>query len=458
VAGGCFVAVPGFRQDARRFVPEAVLRGASMIVTEGDAAGTDVCQVLVPSARVALARLADLAYGHPSAGLTVVGITGTNGKTTTSYLAESLLREAGPTGVIGTIQYVVRGEARDAGQTTPEALELQALLAEMRDGGVRGVAMEVSSHALALSRVDGIDFDVAVFTNLTQDHLDFHGTLEEYRRAKRRLFELLGRSPKPRRAAVINGDDPAGESMVAGLDVPVLRIGLSAAASVRAVEYQSALDGIRMDVTTPHGPLRLTSPLIGQHNVMNLLAAIGIGLALGMTPDVISAALARVGTVPGRFEQVRAGQPFLVVVDYAHTPDALERVLETARKLTARRLAVVFGCGGDRDRTKRPIMGEIAGRAADQVWVTSDNPRSEPPSSIIDEILAGVRRAGMPASAYVAQADREAAIRDAIEWARAGDTVVIAGKGHETYQIVAGEVRPFDDRAMARRVLMGRAP
>jgi UDP-N-acetylmuramoyl-L-alanyl-D-glutamate--2,6-diaminopimelate ligase len=315
------------------------------------------------------------------------------------------------------------------------------------------VAMEVSSHALAQARADALAFDVAVFTNLTQDHLDFHGTFEEYRRAKRRLFELLSRSPKPRRTAVVSADDPAGAAMVDALDVAVITFGLGASAQVRALEHTSSLDGIRMTVATPAGRLALTSPLIGEHNVMNLLGAIGVGLALGLTLDATAAALAQVGAVPGRFEQVKAGQPFLVVVDYAHTPDALERVLTTARKLTPGRLGVVFGCGGDRDRTKRPIMGGIAARLSDVAWVTSDNPRSEPPGAIIDEIVVGIRETGAPAERYVREPDRRTAIRAALAWARRGDTVVIAGKGHETYQIVGPEVLPFDDRAVAREVL-----
>jgi UDP-N-acetylmuramoyl-L-alanyl-D-glutamate--2,6-diaminopimelate ligase len=458
--GSCFVAMPGLRQDARRFVPEAVRRGATLIVTEGEPLpGVAIAQVLVPSARESLARLADTFYGRPSRELVLVGITGTNGKTTTSYLVEALLRARGfTTGVIGTVQYVLGTERRPAGQTTPGALELESMLALMRDRGIRGVALEVSSHALALSRVDGLAFDVTVFTNLTQDHLDFHSTLAEYRRAKRRLFELLARSPKPRRTAVINADDPSGGAMVEGLDLSVLTFGLREGASVRAVEYASSVDGLRMTADTPAGRLALTSPLIGEHNVMNLLGAIATGLALGLEPATIRRALASVGAVPGRFEQVRAGQPFLVVVDYAHTPDALERVLTTARKLTLRRLGVVFGCGGDRDRGKRPIMGGIAARLADRVWVTSDNPRSERPEAIIEEIIVGAREAGADPGRYVVEPDRARAIHAALHWAEPGDTVVIAGKGHETSQIVGSDVLPFDDREVARRILLERSP
>ena len=457
--GDCFVAVPGFKRDARGFVPDAVARGARLVVTEGaPLADLPVAQVLVPSARRALARLADTYHGHPSAGLTLVGITGTNGKTTTSYLVDALLRARGlATGIIGTIQYVLGGEVRPAHQTTPEALEIQGMLAEMRDRGIGGVAMEVSSHALALSRVDGVEFDVAIFTNLTQDHLDFHGTLDEYRLAKRRLFELLAASPKRGRTAVVNADDPAGATMVKGLDVPVLSFGLGADARVRAVTHTSDLDGIHMTVDTPRGRLTLRSPLIGEHNVMNLLGAVGAGLALGLAPDVIASALGAVGTVPGRFEQVRAGQPFLVVVDYAHTPDALARVLATARKITRGRLGVVFGCGGDRDRGKRPIMGELAARLADHAWVTSDNPRSERPQAIIDEIMVGVARVDGARGRSATEPDRARAIRAALSWAAAGDTVVIAGKGHETYQIVGTDALDFDDRAVAREILGGKA-
>jgi len=451
--GDCFVAVPGFRQDARRFTEEAVARGAALLVTEGERLDVSVPQVLVPSARRALAGLAAMYHGHPSRQLTLVGITGTNGKTTTSYLVEALLRARGPTGVIGTVQYVLGDERRPAGQTTPEALELQGMLAEMLARGVRGVAMEVSSHALVLDRASDLAFDVGVFTNLTQDHLDFHGTFEAYAAAKRRLFELLAASPKPRRVAVLNADDPAAAGMVRGLDLSVLRFGLGEGADVRAIEHRSSLAGIGMAVATPRGRVDIVSPLIGEHNVENLLGAVAVGLALGLEPPAVAAALARVAAVPGRFEQVRAGQPFLVVVDYAHTPDALERVLATARKLTPGRLAVVFGCGGDRDRGKRPLMGAIAARLSDRLWITSDNPRSERPEAIVEQIAEGVRGVGIPPDRCAALVDRRAAIRAALRWARAGDTVLIAGKGHETYQIIGSDVLPFDDREVARRVL-----
>ena len=461
--GNLFVAVPGLRQDGRRYIGDALDRGATAVVLEGADVLADrpIGRIVVPSSREALARAADAYFGHPSGRLVVVGITGTNGKTTTSLLVDALLAAGGrTTGLIGTIQYRIGAETRTAGQTTPEAVELQSLLAEMVESGVSGVAMEVSSHALALSRVDGVQFDVAVFTNLTQDHLDFHLTFESYGAAKARLFALLAAGAKRRRTAVINTDDAAGGSMVAGLDVAVITFGLAGGPDVTPQRFVSGIEGIRMDVHTPRGAVPIESPLVGEHNVMNLLAAVAVGLALHMDPHEIGQALGRVTAVPGRFERVEAGQPFLVVVDYAHTPDALERVLTTARKLVGAGggLGVVFGCGGDRDRGKRPLMGEISVRLADRVWVTSDNPRSESPEAIIAEIVAGIPPAGPGAGRHATIPDRKAAIRDALDWAGAGDVVVIAGKGHETYQIIGSEVLAFDDRDVARAVLAGRHP
>ncbi len=459
--GNLFVAVPGVRQDGRQYVGEALQRGAAAVVLEGAdvLAGSATGRIVVPSSREALARLADAYFGSPSRALTVVGITGTNGKTTTSLLVDALLRRAGrTTGVIGTIQYRVGLETRPAGQTTPEAVELQSLLAEMVERGVTAVVMEVSSHALALHRVDGVEFDVAVFTNLTQDHLDFHLTFDSYRAAKARLFSLLAAGGKRRRTAVINADDPTGRCMVAGLGLATLTFGLGGGAHVTPRRFVSGIDGIRMVVETPRGVVEIGSPLVGEHNVMNLLSAVAVGLAFDIDLEAVAGALASVSSVPGRFERVEAGQPFLVVVDYAHTPDALERVLTTARRLVppGARLTVVFGCGGDRDRGKRPLMGGIAARLADRVWVTSDNPRSEVPEAIIAEIVAGIPPVGAGLDRHVTIPDRKAAIRSALEWARAGDVVVIAGKGHETYQIIGSEAFPFDDREVARAVLAER--
>ena len=459
--GDVFVAVPGLKQDGRHYVEQALARGAAAVVVEGPDLfeGSAIGRVLVGSSREALARLADAYFGHPSGALTVVGITGTNGKTTTSYLVDALLSARGQrAGLIGTVQYRVGSEVIGAGQTTPEAVELQSYLRRMVDEGLTAVAMEVSSHALALSRVDGIDFDIAVFTNLTQDHLDFHETMDAYREAKRRLFVLLATGRKPGRSAVVNADDPSGLAMVTDLPLHTLTYGIRGRADVRPTRWSSGAEGIRMNVRTPAGHLDIASALVGEHNVMNLLAAVGVGVALGMAPEAIGRALGTVVSVPGRFERVEAGQPFLVVVDYAHTPDALERTLETARKLVARagRLAVVFGCGGDRDRGKRPLMGAIAERLCDRVWITSDNPRSERPEAIIAEVVAGIP-GGLMAERHEALPDRKVAIQRAVQWARADDVIVIAGKGHETYQIIGSEVLPFDDRAQALAALAGRA-
>jgi UDP-N-acetylmuramoyl-L-alanyl-D-glutamate--2,6-diaminopimelate ligase len=455
--GDLFVAIPGLRQDGRRFIEDALTRGATAVVFEGDdlLEGRAAGRVRVPSSRAALARLADAYFAHPSGALTVIGITGTNGKTTTAFLVEALLRSRGGlTGLIGTVEYRIGAERLPAGQTTPEAPELQSLMRRMLDAGVTAVSMEVSSHALALSRIDGTEFDVAVFTNLTQDHLDFHVTMDAYREAKRRLFALVAAGSKLHRTAVVNADDPAGLAMVAGLPLPTLTYGLRGRADVRPARWVSGAEGIRMSVRTPAGHVEIASPLVGEHNVMNLLAAVGVGVTLGMAPAAIALALSSVASVPGRFERVEAGQPFLVVVDYAHTPDALERTLETARKLVGPggRLAVVFGCGGDRDRGKRPLMGGIAARLSDRVWITSDNPRTERPEAIIADIVAGIP--GGPAlDRHEIISDRKTAIRSALAWARPGDVLVIAGKGHETYQIVGTDVLSFDDRIQVRDAL-----
>jgi UDP-N-acetylmuramoyl-L-alanyl-D-glutamate--2,6-diaminopimelate ligase len=454
-AGSCFVAVRGLRVDGRCFIPQAVDRGAVAIVAEppDPLPGRDIGRILVPDTRSALPRLADAYFGHPSWALTLVGVTGTSGKTTTAYLVEALLRTQGlETGLIGTIEYVIRGHARAAHQTTPDALELQGLLAEMVTSGVGGVAMEVSSHALELRRADGIAFDVALFTNLSQDHLDFHGTMEAYARAKARLFfELLPAGAKPGATAVLNGDDPIGAAWARELPGRVLTFGLGEGHAVRARRYESSLDGIVLEADTPVGPVRLISPLIADYNAMNLVGAVATGVALGLEPNAIARALAAVRPVPGRFERIDAGQEALVIVDYSHKPDALRRALEAARRLTPGRVGVVFGAGGDRDRGKRPIMGRVAAELANRVWITSDNPRSEDPAAIIEEIARGM--VPPPPEGYTKHPDRREAIREALVWGRAGDTVVIAGKGHETYQIIAGQSFPFDDRLVARQIL-----
>jgi len=409
--------------------------------------------VLTQDSRRALAHVATRFYDFPSRELLLIGITGTNGKTTVSYLCEAVLQAAGhTTGVIGTIDYRCGGIRKEATRTTPEASDLQALLRWMRDQGADGVVIEVSSHSLALSRVEGCAFDVAIFTNLTQDHLDFHGTMDQYFEAKARLFPMV----KARKGtAVINLDDPAGKRLRDLTKTAVLTYGLSREADLSAEAATYGLEGIHARISTPWGGGEIRSPLLGRHNLYNLLAATGAGLALNLPLERILEGLASLQRVPGRLERVECGQPFTVVVDYAHTPDALERVLRTVRDLAAGRLIVLFGCGGDRDRGKRPLMGVAAARLADQLFLTSDNPRSEAPEAILEEIATGVRRVPGAMTRVTVLVDRREAIEAALQKAQPGDFVLLAGKGHETIQIIGERKVPFDDREVARAVLKG---
>ena len=443
--GELFVAIPGLKQDGRRFIGDALGRGAAAVVFDGPdvLAGSETGRVLVPSARQALARLADAYFGHPSRALTVIGITGTNGKTTTSILVDALLRtRGGPTGLIGTIEYRIGEERLTASQTTPEALELQSLLARMVEAGVAGVAMEVSSHALDQHRVGGVVFDVAAFTNLSQDHLDYHPSMDDYFGAKAGLF-----TPAYARAAVVNADDPWGRRLLEAPAIPTRSFAVDAEADLRAEDVAVDVGGIAFRV----GETSVRSLLRGRFNVANCLCAIGIAETLGIDLETAARGVAAVPRVPGRVEPVDAGQNFLVVVDYAHTPDSILSVLQAARPLTAGRLIVVFGCGGDRDRAKRPLMGAAATANADLTVITSDNPRSEDPLAIIAAIEAGAREGG---GAFVVEADRTAAIAFAVGEAAGGDTVVIAGKGHEPYQEFADRTVPFDDREVAHAAIL----
>lgn len=441
--GTLFFCVPGFTRDGHDFAPEAVQRGAVALVVQRPL-GLGVPEVVVDDVRAAMAPAAAALHGDPTAALDLVGITGTNGKTTTAYLVRALLEASGRrTGLLGTVQSVVGGIESPAVRTTPEAIDLQATFADMRDAGDTGCVMEVSSHALHLRRADAIHWDVTIFTNLTQDHLDFHPTMEDYFAAKRLLFEA-GREEDA--VAVVNVDDPSGRRLAADLPGAVT-YGLDHPdAALRAEDVRFDLRGSAFRV----GQTEFALPLPGRFNVLNALAAIGAARALGLDDAAIAAALPRAARVPGRFEPVDEGQPFAVLVDYAHTPDSLENVLAAARPLTDGRLISVFGCGGDRDRGKRPQMGEISARLADLTIVTSDNPRSEDPVAIIGEILAGVDdRTGVEAIA-----DRHAAIDAAVRAAGAGDVVVIAGKGHEQGQEFAdGRKVPFDDATVARDAL-----
>src|SRR3954449_7001909 len=439
--GTLFFCVPGFTRDGHDFAPDAIARGASALVVQRPL-GLGVPEVLVSNVRAAMAPAAAALNGDPTATLRAVGITGTNGKTTTAFLVRGLLEAAGrPTGLVGTVNAVVGGEERAMVRTTPEAIDLQRMFAEMRDAGDEAVVMEVSSHALALHRADAIHWAVAIFTNLTQDHLDFHPTMEDYFAAKRRLFEA---GPK---TAVVNVDDPYGRRLAGDLQDAVT-VGIDAAdAQLRATAIESDATGstFTLDGTT------FRSPLPGRFNVLNVLCAIAAVRALDVADDAIADALPRAAKVPGRFEPVDEGQPFAVLVDYAHTPDSLDNVLRAARPLTQNRLIVVFGAGGDRDRAKRPLMGAVACERADVAIVTSDNPRNEAPEAIIGQILEGC------GSAVEVELDRRAAIEKAVDMAGPGDVLVIAGKGHEQGQELAGGRKiPFDDVAVAREALRAR--
>ncbi|MEA2199075.1 MAG: UDP-N-acetylmuramoyl-L-alanyl-D-glutamate--2,6-diaminopimelate ligase [Solirubrobacteraceae bacterium] len=443
--GTLFFCVPGFTRDGHDFADEAVASGAVALVVQRRLE-LEIPQIVVPDVRHAMAVAASRFYGDPTAELSVIGITGTNGKTTTAFLVRALLEAQGrPCGLLGTVKSVIGGVEHEVVRTTPEAIELQRDFRAMVAAGDVACAMEVSSHALELHRAEGIHFAAAIFTNLTQDHLDFHPTMEDYFLAKRRLFTMAPAT------AVVNVDDPYGRRLAAELGDPIT-FSLEGDATYSATDIRTGLRGSRFTVTTPEGPVAIRSPLRGRFNVANVLAALASARAVGVELAVAVEALASAGQVPGRLEPVQEGQGFEVLVDYAHTPDSLENVLGAARELGAGRVHVVFGCGGDRDRGKRPLMGQIAARLADRVIVTSDNPRSEDPVEIIQEILAGA------GDEVPWLADRRAAIAEAIAEADDGDVVVIAGKGHEQGQELAGGHKvPFDDVTVAREVLRARA-
>jgi len=465
--GGVFVAIRGRIADGHDFIDEAWQRGAVAVVTEKPVTGGGVV-VTVPDTRQALADLAATFYGRPSEQLTVIAVTGTNGKTTTTYLVEGILRQAGlPSGVIGTINYRHSGVSHPSPVTTPESLDLQKIMAEMRAAGVSHVVLEASSHAIDLQRIHACWIDVGVFTNLSQDHLDFHGSMAAYWATKKRLFtQLLPSGPKAGRAvAVVNADSVHGREIADLLAVRVIRTGTRPECRVRAERIVCDLQGIRASIAFGEQHVDIRSPLVGRHNVENLLCAAGVGSALGIHPQVIRAGLEAVRCVPGRLERVDSRSGRWVYVDYSHTPDALENALSTLRALTAGRIICVFGCGGDRDRTKRPVMGAIAARLSDLAIVTSDNPRTEDPVAILDQIVPGILAQGVPETdarsiealagrkGFMTEPDRRKAIARGIRAACPGDIVLIAGKGHEPYQIIGHQVIPFDDREEAANVL-----
>jgi len=451
--GMMFVAVPGQRGDGHDYVHSAIDRGACAVVCERNAvASRRAACIRVPDSRAALARASARFYGHPSQDLGVVGITGTNGKTTVAFLVHHVLRHAGHrAGLISTVRYEVGDRTIPAQRTTPEALDLQCMLAQMRRSSCRYCVIEVSSHALAQRRVDEVSFDVGLFTNLTHDHLDYHGSAEAYYQAKRRLFAALSEGGKVA-AAVINIDDAAGARLVN--DFPGLRrstYGLGGEADIRGRIVTMGSAGSRLRVETAAGSFECGLPLIGRFNVVNALAATGVALSLGLPPLMIGEALETVPQVPGRLERLELGQPFRVLVDYAHTEDALQNVLNSLREITPGRVLLAFGCGGERDPSKRAPMGTVAGELADEVLVTTDNPRSEATEEIAADIIAGFQP--RQRARWRVELDRARAIEDLIQGAQAGDTVLLAGKGHESYQEFRNTVVPFDDRAHALEAL-----
>ena len=473
--GSVFVAVKGAQFDGHVFADQAWRQGAVGVVMEKvdapeghdakmkDLGGYDQNGltsrpvVWVRNSRYALGVLASQFHGNPSQHLTMVGVTGTNGKTTVTHLIKTLMEKSGRTpGLLGTVGYFIGSQSYAALHTTPGAVELQKLLRNMVDTGVDTAILEVSSHALSLDRVSGCEFDVVVFTNLTQDHLDFHPDMDEYFHAKLRLFTELveGRKKTEHKCAIVNLDDERGAQIIQHTSIPVWTYGIRAESDIRASDLQLFMKGTSFNVRTPHGHLSINSRLVGEHNVYNLLAAIGVGLQFGMTPSAIELALRSVENVPGRFEQVDDGQDFSVVVDYAHTEDALIRLLTAANTVKTGRVITVFGCGGDRDPGKRPKMGQAAVQHSDMVFLTSDNPRTEDPLGILHDIEAGILDLPSEARcAYQVIPDRREAIERAIRVARSKDLVLIAGKGHEDYQLVGTRRLDFDDRQIAREAI-----
>jgi UDP-N-acetylmuramoyl-L-alanyl-D-glutamate--2,6-diaminopimelate ligase len=451
--GFLFFAFPGSHADGRSFAQEALKRGAVAVAGEfapGSAAEEDARWIQVAHGRQALALASRNFYRHPDEHLGLTGITGTNGKTTTAYLIDSILRAAGhTTALVGTIEYRLAGRVLPAVNTTPESLDLVRLFAELEQAGGTHATMEVSSHALALGRAYALQFHTVVFTNLTRDHLDFHGDMEAYFAAKQILFEGAGNAPP--RFAVLNHDDDYARRIKLHPLTKVTWYGLGAEADLRPRHISSGFQGLRFDVQFGKLRFAVESPLIGRINVYNILAACGAALSYDIAPEVVARGIAALEAVPGRFERVDQGQPFMVVVDYAHTDDALRNVIAVARGLAPKRVITLFGCGGDRDRTKRPLMGQAAA-ASDFVVLTSDNPRSEDPLAIMNDALVGIRRVDVP---HVVEPDRAAAIARALKEAREGDIVILAGKGHETYQVLKDRTIPFDDRVVAREVLKG---
>jgi UDP-N-acetylmuramoyl-L-alanyl-D-glutamate--2,6-diaminopimelate ligase len=447
--GDCFVALRGTGSDGHQFIGSAVGKGAKAVVLEHDSEWPDpyfmhagVAKVVVADSRKALALISANYFGHPSREMTMVGVTGTNGKTTTTHLIKSILEAAGKrAGLIGTIEYTIGNEVIPASHTTPESLELNELLDRMRTSACQAVSMEVSSHALHQSRVYGLDYDVAVFTNLTQDHLDYHGSMEEYFRAKQLLFDALPEDA----TAVSNFDDPWNARMISTTRARTMTYGIGEKADIRASDITLSIDGTSFRLRTGKGETSISSSLVGRFNVYNILAAYSAGMALGYPHDTLARGIDNLKGVRGRFQRVASPKGWTAIIDYAHTPDALEKCLRTIHEILPAakrgRIITVFGAGGDRDRTKRPLMGKIAAGLSDLAIVTSDNPRTEDPQGIIDDIVRGIS----PEATVIRDADRRSAILTALRQARSGDVVLVAGKGHEDYQLIGREKIHFSD-------------
>jgi UDP-N-acetylmuramoyl-L-alanyl-D-glutamate--2,6-diaminopimelate ligase len=451
--GYLFVCISGFKTDGHLYIDQAIKNGATAILVEKVIDQIDaVTIIMTANNRKALARLASNFYDRPSHNMKVIGITGTNGKTTTTHLIKAILEEAGlKTGLMGTLYAQVDNKTIDFGHTTPEAPEVEKFMEICQENKAQYIVMEVSSHALDLYRVDCIDFNIAVFTNLTQDHLDYHNNMEKYLASKLKLFNMI--TPENKNFVIVNADDNYSGDFIQDAKAKVYTYGLSDNSDIKATNVKIDLKGSQFTLSFKGLTTNIKVKLIGMFSIYNVLAAIAVGLGEGISLEIIKTALEKVNGVPGRFEQVDEGQDFTVVVDYAHTPDGLENILKTGRQLTTNRIITVFGCGGDRDRGKRPLMGEVAARYSDFCVVTSDNPRSEDPETIINDIVPGLDR--VKDSRYAIVIDRREAINHAVHLARPGDLLIIAGKGHETYQLVKDKVLDFDDKKVAIEFLKG---
>jgi len=442
-----FFCIEGLKYDGHKFAADAVSNGAHAVVLGKDINLPEgVTKILVPDSRLAMALMAKEFYGNPSKDIELIGVTGTNGKTTVTYLIKSILDTAGKkTGLIGTIVSMIGDKKTYSDRTTPESLDLQKLFREMAGCGVESVVMEVSSHSLALKRVAGCVFKAGIFTNLTRDHLDFHGTFENYRQAKASLFDLS-------ECAVINIDDESGRMILNGVNKRTVTYGIEREADVYASDIEVSSKGVRFKLHLPNGKRLISLRIPGIFSVYNGLAAASAMYSTGITPDIIKAGLEAVTGVPGRFELLDTGTDYSVILDYAHTPDGLENILKTVREFAKGRVITLFGCGGDRDPGKRPVMGEIAAKFSDLCVVTSDNPRTEEPMSIIENILPGVMKSNCP---HIVVENRRSAIETALKEAKAGDVVILAGKGHETYQILKDRIIHFDEREIVTEILQG---